>query len=114
PRGHSVGVSARFAGPTGYRLLSTDYFFENEPFNRFGDAVLVVRGGRVKAGPSAQGRVGVAHDDAGAGPLQHLQVVEVVADGQNLFAPESLLGGDRRQSRPLRGRGVQYVEECEV
>src|ERR1044072_8885404 len=99
---------------TVYQLLSTDYFLNNESLNRVGDAALVVGGGGVEARGRVEAGVGVAHQDACARPLQHLKVVEVVADGQHLFAREPLLGGHGRQARALRSLRVQNVQQREV
>src|SRR2546423_14967120 len=92
-----------------YWLLATDYFFKSESFDCVGDAVLVVRGGRVEAPALKQGGLGVPHDDARARPFEHLKVVEVVADGHDLLAPESPLGGDPPRARAPRPLGGSYV-----
>src|ERR1051325_3129768 len=51
------------------RLAISLLFLKYESLNRLGDPVLVVGGRGVEAAAFAQRRVGVAHDDARAGPF---------------------------------------------
>lgn len=86
---------------------------EDESLYRAGDTRLVVAGGD---GPAAGLQVGdgVAHHDRHAGTLQHLEIVQVVADGHDVaggVAPDPRPLGERRS---LGTASAEHVHEREV
>ena len=82
-----------------------------------GDAVLLVSTGdppaeSAGAGEELGGRV--AHEDGGAGDVEHGEVVPVVADGHDVGGGVAACGGERGEGGAFAGAGGEDVDDGEV
>ena len=78
-----------------------------------GYAALVIAQGYGPA-PGAQFLAGIPHDNRMSGKLKHFDVVVVVTDGHDLFAPEAAMGGPALQGVALGTAGIQHVDHGQI
>src|ERR1700687_6057500 len=74
---------------------------DRQTADRCGETFLVVRAGQVET-TSLQALDRVAHHHSRAGEFQHVEVVQVVADGHDLVAGEAARDGPSRKRQSLR------------
>jgi hypothetical protein len=89
----------------------------DDPLQSHSHAILVIGWSLLPAagfGEGAQILRRIGHHDGLAGPLQHIDIVPVIADGHGFFATDTETGGEAFESPSFGDAGGKEVEDGEV